>query len=397
VIINNTFGVDMISQGVATFDAINQFGISYHPDGLPASYKADSLTSQPIVLNNLQAADSIYLSFFIQPQGNGFKPDQYDILLLYFLNNNGDWIRIWAIGGTPLQPFKQVMIPITNANYLHANFQFRFINFVSPNTNDDVWNLDYVRMAKNRNRNDTIINDMAFTKAPSSILSPYYSMPYRHFIGNISTEQSIDYNNTITNNYKIAHTLAVNAVVKETATNTTIKTDNINVTLQPGSTATNFYNAYTVGFTPANPFADVVFQHNYFYNKLNALEFTGNDTIIHKQQFSNYFGYDDGSAEKAYYLLGLPNVPSSTALKFHLNIADTLRGLSIRFANQVPSGANKPFSIVVYKTLGTNTQTQQAIYRQNFCTVQYPTTIDAFATYALDTALALPPGDYFRL
>jgi hypothetical protein len=395
VFINNTFGVDMISQGVATFDAINQFGFSYHPTGLPASYKADSLTSQPIVLSGLQAADSLYLSFFVQPQGNGFKPDQYDSLLIYFLNNNGDWIRIWAIGGTPLQPFKQVMIPITDAKYMHANFQFRFINLVSPNTNDDVWNIDYVRLAKNRNRNDTAINDMAFSKAPSSILNPYYTMPYRHFKGSLTTEQSTDYSNTITNNYKIAHTLAVNAVVTETATNAIIKTDNVNITLQPGNTLSAFYNAYTVNFAPANLFADVVFQHKYFYNKLNTLEFTGNDTIVHNQVFGNSFGYDDGSAEKAYFLLGLPNIPSSTAMQFHLNVADTLRGLSIRFANQVPSGANKPFSIVVYKSLGTNTQSQQIIYQQNFCSVQYPGTINAFTTYGFDTVLALPAGEYF--
>jgi hypothetical protein len=395
VYINNTFGIDMVSQGVATFDAINATGISYHPNGLPASYKADSLTSQQIVLSGLQAADSIYLSFFIQPQGNGFRPDQFDSLLLYFLDNTNTWSRIWAIGGTPLTPFRQVMIPIKDAKYMHANFQFRFVNFVSPNTNDDVWNLDYVRLAKNRNKTDTVVNDMAFTKAPSSILYPYYTMPYRHFKNYTTTEQAAEYSNTITNNYKIAHTLGVNVVVQETATNTNIKTDNTNITLQPGSIMNAIYNAYAVNYNPANAFADVVFQHKYFYNKLNTLEFTGNDTILHNQVFSNAFGYDDGSAEKAYFLLGLPNTAASTALKFRLNVADTLRGLAIRFANQVPSGANKPFSIIVYKSLGANTQSQQIIYQQNFCKVQYTNTLDAFTNYSFDTTLALPPGEYY--
>jgi hypothetical protein len=178
VFVNNTFGVGTVTQGVATFDGLNEFGASYSPKGTATMFQADSLTSQEIDLSAIVPSDSLYLSFFVQPQGNGFKPELLDSFSLFFLDKNFNWQLMWGRGGASLEPFSQIMIRVVNDTFYHNAFQFRFINIASPNTNDDVWNLDYVKLAKNRSRVDTVLNDLAFAQEPSSILLEYTSMPY---------------------------------------------------------------------------------------------------------------------------------------------------------------------------------------------------------------------------
>jgi Secretion system C-terminal sorting domain len=395
VFINNTFGIDMVTQGVATFDALNEKGRCYHPNGIPNSYKADSLTSQPIALGGIQAADSVYLSFFIQPQGNGFQPDIFDSLVLQLLDNNSNWIQIWGQGGAPYTNFKQIMIPITSSIFFHNDFQFRFINIASPNSNDDVWNIDYVRLAKNRTKSDTVLNDIAFTQAPSYLSADYTSMPYRHFINNLATEQASSFACSVQNNYKVANTVGVNVLATQQNSGGTLHTNIVNLTVPSGLQLDATFAQYTIAYNPPSANDDVTIRHKYFYNKLNAQENTANDTIVKDNVFSNYFAYDDGSNEKAYYLLGIANTTASTALGFHLNQADTIRGLAIRFANQVPSGEGKKFSITLYQSLGINSSSQVAIYTQDLYQVQYGNSIDEFSTYKFDSVIVLPAGNYF--
>ena len=65
----------------ATFDAIDSKG-SVYENALWIPFEADVMTSNPIRLDSLFSpvakkitpADSIYLSFFYQPQGNGDEP-----------------------------------------------------------------------------------------------------------------------------------------------------------------------------------------------------------------------------------------------------------------------------------------------------------------------------------
>jgi len=77
--------------GGATFDAIDSLGKVY-PNALWIPFKADVMTSVPIRLDSvfspvaraLSPADSVYLSFFYQPQGHGEAPESADSLLLQF-------------------------------------------------------------------------------------------------------------------------------------------------------------------------------------------------------------------------------------------------------------------------------------------------------------------------
>ena len=111
--------------------------------------------------------------------------------------------------------------------------------------------------------------------------------------------------------------------------------------------------------------------------------------------FDNYFAYDDGTAEKAYFLLPAFNSPSKTALQFHLNAPDTVRGLMNFFAPQLPSAVGKYFSIVLYQSLGSLTTPDSIIHQEDLFQVKYDTLINGFTTYAFETPVALNAGTYY--
>lgn len=91
VFINSNYGYRSANRGVATFDALDKNG-DLHSNVSTFPFISDSLTSQPIRLDSIfepfpraiTKADSIYLSFFYQPQGNGNKPESFDSLVLEF-------------------------------------------------------------------------------------------------------------------------------------------------------------------------------------------------------------------------------------------------------------------------------------------------------------------------
>lgn len=99
VFVNTDFPIFPPTWGAATFDAINERGYLY-PDANPLQFVADQLTSKPIRLDSifdpesraLTPADSIFLSFYYQPQGRGNDPQPQDSLILDFGTYTGDSI-----------------------------------------------------------------------------------------------------------------------------------------------------------------------------------------------------------------------------------------------------------------------------------------------------------------
>lgn len=99
VFINSDFPFRPTNIGVATFDAINSLGEVYsNADWIV--FQADFLTTNPIrldslftpVIRKLSPADSLYLSFFYQPQGMGDEPEAWDTLVLEMSRPTGDTI-----------------------------------------------------------------------------------------------------------------------------------------------------------------------------------------------------------------------------------------------------------------------------------------------------------------
>lgn len=392
---NNTMGLNPISKGVATFDGLNQWGIPYDTLNPNTLRYADSLTTKTIDLSAYVPGDSIYLSFFFQPAGNGFAPEKTDSLLLFFKPKIGAaWIKVWARSDSAVQDFKQVLIPICDTNYLHSNFQFRFVNKVSMGINDDVWNLDYIRINSGRNMNDTSINDIAFTATPSTLFNDYTSMPYRQYLAGASSERAATFQSTIRNNYASNQTIAsygyhANAIGLGSLSSGLGTSLNINAQ----KSADISFNTYTT--TPSAGLYDkVVFDNQFYCSTTDAIK--TNDTIHGQQIFDNYLAYDDGSAEMSYYLNLFPTLPGKIAIEHHLNQADTLRGVAIYFGRQVPLAKYKFFSIVVYKKIAYGgAASDTIIYQQDNYQPNYIDTINHFWIYTFRKPIPLNAGTFY--
>jgi hypothetical protein len=400
VYINNTMGVRPISRGVATFDDLNAIGIPYDSFNNSNFRYADSLTSQPIDISGNTAADSVYLSFFYQPQGNGFYPLNQDSLQLYLKTIYGGYQLVWSVPGTSLQPFKQVMIPITDSLYFHNAFQFRFVNRAALYWADAVWNVDYIRMDQGRNMNDTGVNDIAFTSDPTFFLNDYTSMPYRQFMANPPIETAPKYTDSIHNNLGITVPITYGFSALALNTGATLQSAVLSgASLPPGNVQQITNSAYTstIPLSSVKRYDRVVFENTHF---IQSSAFTGpsaNDTIIKDQVFDNYLAYDDGSAEKSYYLNLLPTLPGKIQIEYHLNQPDTLRGMAVYFGRQIPFPFYKAFSIQVYSQLaGVNGSIGDNLLLQQDLNIPfYVDSVNHFTIYKLDNPFPMPAGTFY--
>lgn len=397
VYINNTFPINPISRGVATFDGLNAYGVPYDSVNKYASIYADSLSSQQIDLSTYTANDSIYLSFYYQPGGYGFEPDLNDSLMLFFKLGNGLWNKVWAKEGASSTDFKQVLIPITNPIYLTSNFQFRFINKVTMLTNDDHWHVDYIKINSNRTSTDTLINDLAFARNPDFLLSDYTHMPYNQFQAAINSNWLSEHKVYLRNNTSNTITNSFNYKAKELSTGLVFAGfSNFTTSIPTNTTANLALLTYTPTYTAAANQDRVVFEQTYYTAPI-ANQNTINDTVVTKQVFDNYLAYDDGSAEKSYYLNLFNTLPGKIAIEHQLFTNDTLRGLAIQFGRQIPTNANKYFSIAIMKTLaGINGAIKDSIiYKEDFFFPRFRDSINGFWIYTFSNPVYLPVGSFY--
>ncbi len=305
--INNGFAIDPPSIGVATLDALNAQGAVYpYATISPETFEADLLSSHPVNMN-YPASDSIYLSFFYQPQGNGLEPRPYDSLCLDFFDVEDTlWINVWRIPGDTLHPFKQVLIGIKDDRFLKEGFRFRFRNRASLPQNDDYkdkrgnvdhWNIDYVRLDRNRNISDTIIRDVAFSKQIPSILKNYESIPWEHF--------EIGYN-TIYLPYVTMIYFNNDSATRNVTRSLEVYDEVWGESFDPkNSSAQDIFPGTSVSFNNTNiyPFkfnrGDTASYNIKAWLRTDVFDNKSNDTLSRIQVFKDYFAYDDGSAERA--------------------------------------------------------------------------------------------------
>lgn len=370
--------------GVATLDAIDETGALY-PDAGSFPFEADKLTSQPIRLDSvfsptpkaIAVRDSVYLSFVYQPQGRGAMPAKKDSLLLEFHSpTNFDtifgesdttysphWDLVWSTGGGVQVDtfalnnhgyFRQVMLPITNPKYLKKGFRFRFRNYASlansfvPDwqSNGDQWNIDLVFLNTGRSVNDTSMKDIAFADKAPSMLKQYQAMPYRQYRKNFLNEMQDTLDIRIANIDNVPHNISYGYTIQKDSQLPYEEYDAGNYSIYPYSgygysTYTPFAHPPVVSFYPigTDDQQKVVFHSTHFITTDPNLSIKQNDTIRFTQVFSNYYAYDDGTAEAG---IGLNGSAGSYAVKFELNDADTLRGLQL-YINQTLSGTNNQY------------------------------------------------------
>jgi hypothetical protein len=372
VFINNSLPIRPVSLGVATFDGLNAIGNPYDPGAVNSKGKvADYLTSVPIDLSVFEDSDSIYLSFFFQPQGLGDAPEYYDSLVLEFRADsffNGVWTKDawvwrWSESGTLTQDFKQVIVRIpkvlkdTNgskiAGFYHDRFQFRFKNYAALDGNRDLWHLDYVLLDKGRTYNDFDHNDLAINEFPNSILDDYTSMPWDHVLADKTQIRNV-YNMHLWNNWKLFRHLTAQYFFVDYYGGDTVLEDLTadDKDIYPGGAIQPIYFTLEDDF-PLNEvdLRDTVVVQSILKSALfdDRIE---NNVAINYQEFANYYAYDDGIPEMGFGFTEGTKY-GMVAYKFQMPdgfpTSDSLRGVKFFFNQSSDNTSARAFNILVWK------------------------------------------------
>ena len=396
VYVNGTYPVAPPSIGVATFDGLSRTGIPYDFMNYSSHGIADRLTSVPIDLQR-PASDSIYFSFFYQARG--FSGDQIgqpiDSLLLEFYAPLEDtWTRVWSRAYNALlpdhqPPFRQVMIPIKEFKYLQKGFRMRFSNYATLSGSFDHWHLDYVRLAAQRAHDDTTIVDVAYLYPPATMLETYTSVPYNKFELSPATlmansivlpQRNLDVNDRFIDYGFRAGTYGGPLQNFDTGTNTFNNASSVFPSEHPIVASGFVYDA--------PPEEDARFYDVRFWTNATPDFNRYNDTARFIQEISNYYSYDDGTAEGGY---GLTNAPGGrVAYRFDLLGPDSLRAIRMYFnpmANLPPSPhpTTGSFLVTVWSSLS-----PEVIQHQNFSfsSPEYRSDgINKFVEFPLDSAI----------
>jgi hypothetical protein len=408
VYINPDFCVGPPTVGCATFDGLDAHGLPYgaYPlTGLinPATGLGEYLTSQPINLSTLTPADSVYFSFLFQPQGRGESPEQTDFFSLWFFDQGtNQFDLVWQTDGTPFDTFKLVMIPVVDTAYFKNNFRFQFRRSGALYGMFDQWNVDYIYMDKNRNFADTTFNDVGFVYKAPTMLRNYQQMPFNQFNNN-------EFNS------KIALTQTNLSLQGRTARyrylgdyNLTGSTPcdqvifDVTQTLPP--VYTGGYNPFSLQSKPdlvgcayglTLP-ADTTFILNHIFQDTSIVSgfdmIPRNDTVVFKQIFSDYYSYDDGTAEAGFFL----SSQGSMAARYSLNYADTLRAVHFYFVKGVDDVSNREFYLRVWGPDPADPDKPgPLLYEKRALFPMYSDSLNEFVTYTVDSIFQLPVGNFF--
>lgn len=336
--INSTFAVEPPTIGVATLDGMMANGYPYDFVTPGVEGPADTLTSMTIDLSSFDEDDDVFLTFMYQAQGFGNAPEEEDSLILDFATGSSGtpWITVWSVAGEEVQDFEQVFIPIHDLNlgdlYFHDEFQFRFRNLATLNGNMDHWNIDYVVMDEGIDPDDFEMQELAVMYPVNTLLNQYTSMPWSHFkeenIASSNMHSSLtlfernldsqDFN--FTSGFKVEYEDQSWDMLNSWS-NTSNNADQITETaMNINSSPNSFVFDTDVNDTCA------VFQVKFYHDSQDATP--QNDTTTSEQVFTNFYSYDDGTAERSYSL----NTPGGkVAVKYQAEIGDSLLGLFIHF------------------------------------------------------------------
>jgi hypothetical protein len=393
VFINRTMTTNPPSLGVATFDGLNAKGEPYATSNVKGA--ADTLTSQAINLS-YSPADSIYLSFFYQPKGIGNFPEYVDTFLLEFKNPNDTlWTWMWSSKGEDYpqteRDFKQVMIPIKDTAFLKEGFQFRFRNYAQLNGSWDHWHLDYVRLDRNRTKNDTTFLDYSYMNPPTSLLKTYESVPLKHFIPNADANMDTLFQISWTTQSPISDFKLYTYHFLNHDFDPDFDRDSLQATQGPILARQEYVFTKAVKYTYEDPGTDwTVFDLVHYMDENTGDLIPRNDTAIYHQILSNYYALDDGTAEER---IGINNNGGGFACqKFDTYLGDTLKSIQFYFNRVNDQVIDKSFYLMVWAA-GSNVP-GEILVNEGVLYPQY-NGLNQFHTYELTTPVYLPAGSYY--
>jgi len=438
VFVNHTKAMAPPTLGVATFDGLNKYGYPYNPSAVSNTNNnlptvgSDTLLSAPIRLDSiplsqegLSPSDSVYLSFYYQGRGFWEKPDQGDYLSLDFYSpSDTTWSTIWTHDGYLYDPdssWHLVMIPILDTSYFHNGFQFRFSNLSGGSGDADHWHIDEVYLNNNRTIGDTmfssiigagsVFSDVSFVYDLQSPLKNYSQMPFKQYIGasdmktNIGTFLRCDFSTYVSlathYNFSGASGIIFNSPTPDPSNNLYNYRDS-GYCKDPA-----LINPSLNGFAYPHPLTstDSSFTMKFFVSTTLIDNIPENDTITFHQKFSNYYAYDDGSAESGFGIDPGGTGNYQTAARFVTNVADTLRAMDIFFDPVIDVTALKsaPFNILVWANK--NGMPGNIIYTDSLRYIYFPADSigsivqreNTMMRYQFKSAVPISAGDTFFL
>ncbi len=335
--INSSFDIDAISVGVATLDAIDEYGEVYNISKRPTS--SDTLTSRGFDLSSyVFPGDTVRLSFFFQCGGRGETPEFGDSLLLEFYSPaTAQWSRAWDTTLNYNTEFRQVIVVIDSV-YYKSGFRFRFRNYtsVSPENvfggegavaNADCWNLDYIMMNTRPEAEHISINDITLTEPPRNLLGFYETVPWLHLNeAQELTRNYITYPIRNLNKDGEPKNVGRNYYVKDLNTGISASFEIIRDPFLP-DTLTRMVDMFTAPFVREDD-SDEGTLEVVSYLVPDAGQELQNDTSRSFIHFRDYYAYDDGSPELGF---GINSEGALLAYRFRIFQTDTLRAVDFYF------------------------------------------------------------------
>lgn len=396
--VNNSFPIAPPTIGVATLDGMDRTGYPYDPLNPNVNGLADKLTSVPINLA-YPASDSIYLSFFCEPigrSGDQLAHHEDSLRLELYAPDEGTWYRAWSSAGTAAPDvFRQVMVPITDPKFLKNGFKMRFSNEATLGGMVDQWHIDYVRLDRNRNHADTVLQDVAFVYEQPGLLQGFTAVPYAKFVQNPASYMAPQVDIEQRNNDLVDKFITWGyGVTSDCGWGATRDSYGNNIS---NNAYSNFNSTHPVN-SGANPLVyDVsgctgaAYLTSKFWTNATPDVCAYNDTMRWVQELSNFYSHDDGSAEAGY---SLNAAGAMQAYRFDTQGTDSLRALRMYFApifTYDPPPVNNPpqgsFIITVWSSLAPENILFQNI---SFSSPEYHTWgPDHFVEYPLDSTIAV--------
>ena len=424
--VNTDIPVFPVNRGAVTLDAISDSGQMY-PNAIPGptTFLADHLTSRYIRLDSiftpvpraLSPDDSVYLSFWYQPQGRGKPPHTADSLMLRFLvkpawdsitptdttHFEALWQEIWRTRGMSLDTFYinnnlyfvQVMIPIVDTQFFTRRFRFQFYNYVSlassaePSwqSNCSQWSLDNIYLDINRSYTDTLHPEITFIERPPSMLRNYSSMPFPQYTDNPTNEMADTLDILISNRDLEDHNSSYGYSMKDEAGAWQKDYTGGEYVIKP---------FYSFGYVTYVPFAHPPVQYLFpisaadsalylITHQVHAVDGSMlGDTMQAYQRLYNYYAYDDGTPDAGY---GLTPAGSLLAYRSKLNkTPDTLRAIQFYFNRTLSQDNVQFFYLKVWNDA--NGKPDQVLYEE-LVLPKFADSLNQFVTYHLDPPLRI--------
>ena len=339
VFINDAFAISPPSIGVATFDGLGPDGCPYDFSD-PNSYGgADTLTSLPLNLSGLDESSNVQLMFYYEPGGIGNFPEDVDSLVLEFYSpfGAGQWIHRWSVPGNDVAAFEKVLIPIVEPEYLLDGFRFRFRNYATLSASADFWHLDYVAVDQNFNYVDCEYDDVAMQHEIRGLLDEYTAMPWTHFIDDPASFMTNSIDITQQNLGPTANIVTGFSVQYEDQ-----HWDFPNIDFNTfGNGCSEYTRTIDLGgfdFDSSVNDTCAVFDVKAYCTTTDGTP--QNDTARFQQVFTNYYAYDDGTAERAY---AINTTGGKVAVKYFAEVPDSLLGLFMYWIPFVEDQSDKNF------------------------------------------------------